>query len=167
MLQAIRILRHSIPDYSFQIIRPTTLDQSLYQQYENETKIVTHSYAAIAESEFIIACSGTATVEVALLEVPYIIIYKVNALTWLIIKRLVRTRFAGMINILNDSEVVCELLQDKATPEAIAQVTLSHLTDHNRYHALKQKLATTKEMLSPSQASKHFADYIATALDPA
>ena len=160
MIKAKDLLEKELPGYSFRIIRPSTLDESLYQAYDNKIELIPHSYQAIAESEFIIACSGTATVEIAILGVPYLIIYKVNPISWFLLKRLVKIKFAGMVNILNSKEVVKELLQDKATPENIAKETLSYLNDNEKLNSLKFDLSATKDKLSPYGASKNFADYI-------
>jgi len=119
MLKAKEITEKELKNYQFRIIRPKNLDESLYKELSGDIEIIPHSYKAIKESKFIVAASGTATVEISILEVPYIIIYKTNPLTWQILKRMVNIKFAGMANILSGKQMIDELLQDEATEQKI------------------------------------------------
>lgn len=160
MIAAKSLLQEKLPRYQFRIIRPKNLDASFYKTVPSDMSLMLHSYQALKESKFIVTSSGTATVEIAILEVPYLIIYKVNPLTWHLIRRLVKTDFAGMVNILRTKPIVTELLQTQARPGAIAENVLSYLNDSTRYENLKRELRTTKELLSPYGATEKFADYI-------
>jgi len=160
MTETKKLLQKELADYKFQIIKPKSLAKKLYQQFSPGMDIVEHSYSRLAESKFIIASSGTATVEIAILEIPFLIIYKVNPLTWKILKQLVKTEFVGMVNILSKRKVVNELLQNEANPETIAKVTSNYLKDQSRYNSLKEDLKTVKAKLKPQEASKQFAEYI-------
>ncbi len=153
------ILQSQLPNYQFQIIRPSNIAEDFYHKFSNMS-IKTHSYQAIAESKFIIASSGTATVEIAILGVPYLIIYKVNALTWQILKKLVNTKFIGMVNILSSKKIIDELLQKDATPKKIASTTLSYIKNPQKYQELEEKLKNVKEILSPEGATDKFSDFI-------
>ena len=161
MMEAKKILEKELPDYTFCIIRPQNMDKSFYNTYSTEIEIIDHSYQAIEESKFIIASSGTATVEIAILNVPYIIIYKLNNLSWQILKRIVNTKFVGMVNILSSKQVVQELLQKDAAPSNIAQTTLTYLNNETNYNKLKNDLTKTKEMLTPYGATANIAKFIA------
>ncbi|MCF7907957.1 MAG: lipid-A-disaccharide synthase [Candidatus Omnitrophica bacterium] len=160
MSEAKKIIEKQLPGYQFQIIKPESLSQEFYRQFSPDMDIVNHSYLALAESKFIIASSGTATVEIAILEVPYLIIYKVNPLTWHILKKLVKTKFIGMVNILSKEKIVDELLQNEASSNKIAKATFSYLTNDQKCNQLKEKLKKVKETLSPYGASEKFAEYI-------
>ena len=85
-------------------------------------------YAAFNASIFSMAASGTIALELAAAGVPTIIAYKVNALTAFILRRMVDTPFACMINILNQKLVVPELLQENCTVKTIKQEAL-HLLE--------------------------------------
>ena len=127
MIETKKLLQKELPGYAFRIIKPKSLKLEVYQQFSAGMDIIEHSYSSLAESKFIIASSGTATVEIAILEIPYLIIYKVNPLTWQILKRLVNTEFVGMVNILSGQGIVDELLQNQANPKKIAKVTFDYL----------------------------------------
>jgi lipid-A-disaccharide synthase len=160
MMGARDILAKKFPEYAFQIIRPKNLDKSLYREFSKKAAIVPYSHETLEKSKFIITACGTATVEIAILGVPYLIVYKVNPLTWWLLKRLVRTEFAGMINILRGKEIVKELLQSKATPEKIAGQSSLYLENSHLYAQLKNELSKSKELLGPHGASEKFADFI-------
>jgi lipid-A-disaccharide synthase len=160
MIGAKKIIEKELPDYSFQIIRPENIEESFYKKIGRGVKIVNHSPDAIETSEFIITSSGTATVEIAIMEVPFLIIYRLKKLTWFILRFLVNVRFIGMVNILSGKRTVEELLQDDVKAEKIAEVTLSFMKDKTKYENLKAELKRTKELLEPKGATVKFAEYI-------
>jgi len=155
-----KIIEKELKNYQFRIIRPRNLKRSLYEKFSPDMDIVDHSYQAIGESKFIITSSGTATLEIAILEVPYIIIYKINPLTWHILKQMVNTKFIGAINILAKRKIVNELLQKDTHPKKIANMTLEYLRDEEKYSKLKNELKKTKDILLPYGATEKFADFI-------
>ncbi len=65
----------------------------------------------LSQSIFAVAKSGTVSLEICNAKVPFITIYKMNLINFFIIKLLVKVRFANIINIINDSEIIPELLQ--------------------------------------------------------
>lgn len=75
---------------------------------------------AFACADVALAASGTVALELALARVPMVIAYNVNALTAFIARRLVKTRYVNLVNILLQSEAVPELLLGRCRPELIA-----------------------------------------------
>ncbi|RMD71160.1 MAG: lipid-A-disaccharide synthase [Gammaproteobacteria bacterium] len=73
----------------------------------------------------IITASGTATLEIALHGVPMVIAHRVSRLSYLLLKRLVKVEHIGLCNLVAGESVAPELIQDQATPEAIAEALLS------------------------------------------
>ena len=68
-------------------------------------------YKVMQSIDFAVSSSGTATLELALFEVPQIVIYKTSPLTFMIAKRLVKTKFISLVNLIAQKEIVSELLQ--------------------------------------------------------
>lgn len=165
MQKAKTILEKNLPGYSFQVIRPRNLEENFYNSFYPNMKIIPHSYDAIQESKFIITSSGTATIELALLKVPFIIIYKLNTLSWQIGKRIIKTDFIGMVNILSKEKIVDELLQNEFTPKIIAGKTLLYLKNPDRYQKMKNDLAKIREILSPYGATEKIAGFIGKYLN--
>ena len=160
MIKTKKIIEKELDGYQFRIIRSPNLEKSIYEKFSPNIDIIDHSYAAIRESRFIISCSGTATVELAILGVPYLIIYKLNFLSWYILKRLVKLDFVGMVNILAGKKIVEELLQKQATPKKIASLTLEYLKNDKKYSELKEKLENITSMLYPDNATEKFTNFI-------
>jgi len=160
MIETKKIIEQKLPNYQFRIIRPLNLEKSIYEKFSPNMDIVDHSYRAIKESRFIISSSGTATVELAILGVPYLIIYKLNSLSWHILKKMVKIKFVGMVNILAGRKIVEELLQRRANPKKIASLTLEYLKNNKRYSGLEKELKAIVSMLSPANATEKFTDFI-------
>lgn len=165
MLEAKKIIEKQLPDYTFRIIRSENIETLFYSKYTSDIGVINRTYEAMQESSFIITSSGTATIEISILEVPFLVIYKLNLFSWQILKKIVKTKFVAMTNILASKRIVEELIQDKATAEKIAEITLRYLKDESEYRILKNELSKIKEMLAPFGATEKFADSIAKYLD--
>ena len=72
---------------------------------------------AFAASRVALAASGTVALELGLSGIPFAIAYQVSAVTAFIIRRIMKTHYACMVNILFGSEIIPELLQEKCTVE--------------------------------------------------
>lgn len=77
-------------------------------------------YGAMAASDVALAASGTVTLELALLGIPTIVAYKVNALTAFLGKRLIRIKYASLVNILMNREVIPEFLQENCSVQKLS-----------------------------------------------
>jgi lipid-A-disaccharide synthase len=73
--------------------------------------------------------SGTTTLEAALAGAPQVIAYRMNALSYLLARRLVRVPFIGMVNLVAERLVAPELVQREATPGRLAQAVLPLLSE--------------------------------------
>ena len=73
----------------------------------------------LKSSIFAVAKSGTVSLEICNAKVPSIIIYKMNSINFFIVKMLVKVKFANIINIINNKEVIPELLQKECNPKEI------------------------------------------------
>jgi lipid-A-disaccharide synthase len=103
------------------------------------------SHAALAACDVTLIASGTATLEAALFKRPMVIAYHQNWLSWQIMRRKRLQPWVGLPNILCAEFVVPELLQDAATPRALADATLAWLDapakDPVRLQTLQTKFA--------------------------
>ena len=86
-------------------------------------------FAILKKSLFAVAKSGTISLEICNARVPSVIIYKLNMINYFIIKMLVKVRFANIINITADEELIPELLQSKCNSKNIFNTVNKFLTD--------------------------------------
>ncbi|MCS7009363.1 MAG: lipid-A-disaccharide synthase, partial [Chthoniobacterales bacterium] len=111
-----------------------------------------------------IVCSGTATLEAALLGLPYALVYKTAWLTYEIARRVITVQHLGIVNILAGKTVVREFLQHNCTPTKLADETLSLLNCHERRFQLIQEMKKATSILRSSNSSRKAAEAIAALL---
>ena len=105
------------------------------------------SHTALAACDVTLIASGTATLEAALYKRPMVIAYNMHSLSWRLMHRQQLQPWVGLPNILCGEFVVPELLQDAATPEALAEATLAWLAAPDRVAALQQRFASLHDEL--------------------
>lgn len=103
------------------------------------------SHVALAAADAVLVASGTATLEVALFKKPMVIAYKMMPASWHILRRMAYQPWVGLPNILAREFLVPELLQDAATPEALAQALWRQLEGETTQ--LRQRFAQMHEVL--------------------
>ncbi|MEI9992191.1 MAG: lipid-A-disaccharide synthase [Rhizomicrobium sp.] len=86
-------------------------------------------YAAFKAANAALAASGTVTTELALARTPMVVAYRVGGLTYTLAQVLFRFKYFALVNLLLDRMAVPELLQHKATPQALAEAVTPLLTD--------------------------------------
>ena len=87
----------------------------------HDFKICRNTYEALAQSEFAFVCSGTATLEAALVGVPFVLAYKAKALDYWIAKQFVKLKHVGLANIIFDFENKEPLHEELLQEEVYAQ----------------------------------------------
>ena len=105
------------------------------------------SHVALAACDVTLIASGTATLEAALFKRPMVIAYNMNWLSWQIMRRKKLQPWVGLPNILCQDFVVPELLQDAATPDALAREVLQWLNNPAAATAVRQRFATLHDTL--------------------
>jgi len=109
------------------------------------------TWDVLAQAELALAKSGTVSAEAALLGVPMVTFYRVNALSWLLGRWLVRTPFLAAANLVAGRRIVPELIQHEMTPERIAQEGCRLLEDPELRRAMQAELAAVAGKLRTSQ----------------
>jgi lipid-A-disaccharide synthase len=105
------------------------------------------SHTALAACDVTLIASGTATLEAALFKRPMVIAYNMNWLSWQIMRRKKLQPWVGLPNILCQDFVVPELLQDAATPEALAHEVLQWLANPAAVAAVQQRFTSLHDTL--------------------
>jgi lipid-A-disaccharide synthase len=105
------------------------------------------SHTALAACDVTLVASGTATLEAALFKRPMVIAYNMNWLSWQIMRRKKLQPWVGLPNILLREFAVPELLQDQATPAAMANAVLDWLASPAKIQVLQQKFTALHSTL--------------------
>jgi len=112
-----------ISSFRYKCFKPPGTDKNLYKNVPVDWEIVEESdYSNRKNLKFAISASGTATLENALLGIPMVIIYKTSALSYALGKKIVKTKFIGLPNILSEKLIAPEFIQADATTEKILPV---------------------------------------------
>ena len=114
-------------------------------------------YETMAACDAAMAASGTLTMELAILQVPMVVCYRILRLTHFLAKPFIKAEFASLVNLVAEKEIVPELLQQQATPENIYRKILPLLLNRETREAMKQKLAHVAKQLGEPGGSKRTA----------
>jgi len=124
------------------------------------------SHQALSACDVTLIASGTATLEAALFKRPMVITYKLAWLNWQRMKRMSYQPWFGLPNILSREFLVPELIQDNASPQALARETLAWLDDAPRCEGLQRRFVELHHLLRQDTATKA-TDAIAQVIDQA
>jgi lipid-A-disaccharide synthase len=120
-------LRFVVPCASPQ--RRVQLEEALAGRALPVTLLDGQSHQALAACDAVLIASGTATLEALLYKRPMVVAYRLAPLTWWMLKRMVTSPYVSLPNLLAQRALVPEVLQDAATPQALADALLP-LLDH-------------------------------------
>ncbi|MBI5549267.1 MAG: lipid-A-disaccharide synthase [Deltaproteobacteria bacterium] len=119
---------------------------------------------AVGASDAAIVCSGTATLEAALMLRPLVVVYRVSWLTGLLVRMLARIAHVSLVNLLAGRRLVPELLQSECTAERIAEVTLRYLDDEQERTSVVEGLMQVRASLGAPGASAQAAEAVVSLL---
>lgn len=129
------------------------------------TLIKSHTYDLYKYSFFGIIKSGTSTLEAGLLQLPHIIVYKTNKLTYYIGRMLVKIKNIGLVNIVAEKNIIQELIQADVTSENIIKTVESIIEEPDRLNNIKNSLELIREKLGNPGAAKRAALIITKELN--
>ena len=110
-------------------------------------------FDAFAAADAAVAASGTVALELAMAGTPTVIVYRMNPITAAIGRRLVKVKYANLVNILLDEEAVPELLLDRCRPDLIAVTVSNLMSDPAAANRQRMRAKAALAMLSPEGAS--------------
>ena len=119
----------------------------------------------LSKSVFAVCKSGTVSLQVCNANVPSIIIYKLNFINFMIFKLLVNVKFANIINIINNREVIPELLQNECNAKEIYNSVVYMLKNPDiRKKQLENCNQTLKGIRSKTSSSSEVASILSNSL---
>ncbi|APZ43228.1 lipid-A-disaccharide synthase [Acidihalobacter ferrooxydans] len=151
-LAAARLLREKIPGLQFILPRASTLSDTAVSSHLRaanlDVKQVTGNFYDIIQCcDAIVSASGTATLEIALMGKPLVVVYRVNPISYQLMRRLIKVDHIALCNIVAGRRVARELIQNQATPAAIATELQQILTDAGYADSLREGFAQIREKL--------------------
>jgi lipid-A-disaccharide synthase len=163
-VEASRLLRQKYPDAGFIVPRPASLSLDDYRGLGPEDFfffVEASAYDLRNICDLAWVKSGTSTLETALLKTPMTVVYKVSSLSAFLAKRFLKIPYVSLVNILAKKVLVTELLQEKATPEALLKETLNMMENPKvRKTQISGFSVIQKQLAGSAQASRKAADEI-------
>ena len=135
-------------------------DLAPFRAKMNELSVITSKqpfYDVIQSCDVILSASGTAILEIGLLEVPMVIVFKIAPLSHYILSKMVNIKHLGLVNIIPGKEIVKEYIQQNAKPPDIAKETLRLLNDKKYYETMQHELSLIRQLLGSGNGSKNVA----------
>lgn len=165
--EAASLIRKRFPNTQFVLpLAPNLSTQSLRAYLFPEVIIVKDNiYNVLSICDAAIAVSGTVTLEIALNQIPFVILYKVSAFTYWLVKRLIQVPFIGLSNLVAEELITPEFIQNKATPPAIANEICRLLEDKSYRQMYLNKLRSLRNKLGDGKASLKTAKIALKILD--
>lgn len=162
MVELVRAWASKRPEMQWVLPVASTLDMDFLDRFIQGTAIRTvreRGYAARAHANAALVCSGTATLETALLGTPFAVLYKLNPITLQILKRLVKTPYFGLANIVAGRPIVTELLQGDVNPKRLGS-ELERLLDPDEAASMRVELADVRRHLGEPGAAGRVAEHL-------
>jgi lipid-A-disaccharide synthase len=149
MLENMLAMLKHFPNYQFVIAGAPSQEDEFYMQFIKNTNVVlvkNETYNLLSLAHAALVTSGTATLETALFNVPEVVCYKGNFISYHIAKQIVQLKFISLVNLIMDREVVTELIQNDFNKKRLKSELDLILTYKNRerlledYQLLKKRL---------------------------
>lgn len=165
LLESARLLKERFPELQFILPLASSLERGDVASFLDNSEIAVtlvegKGYDVMQICDAIISVSGTVTLEIALMGVPMVIIYRVSPLTYQAAKRLIRVDHVGICNIVADRRVVRELIQHEAQPEIILEEITRILTDTSYADSIRVGLSEVRNRLGSGGCSARVAEIV-------
>jgi len=148
------------PTYQFVIAGATSLPEEYYQpylkKYPNVRLVRGQTYEVLRQSTAALVKSGTSTLETALLDVPQVVCYAGNWLSYRIAKQLIKVKYISLVNLIMDRPMVRELIQDELNQENL-QAALDEILTPEKAAEIRAGYGELRLLLGSGGASKRAA----------
>lgn len=160
MLPIYNSVAHRFPNLNFQVAAMSVLGEGFYHQFitaPNITICLDQTYKILNKAKAALVTSGTATLETALHQVPQVICYKSNMLSYNLARWLVKgISYIGIVNLIMNRAIVKELIQDHANAVSISEELEELMISPKRETILKDYSALRK-LLGEKGSSERLA----------
>jgi lipid-A-disaccharide synthase len=163
MINAAALLKRQYPNLRVVVSKCHGLPMELYQPACLQTGIDVFEGQLsdlLDRARYALVTSGTATLETALAGVPMVIVYRTSAMTYWILKQMVRVPYIGLPNIVAGERIVPECIQRQANGHELAQEMQKYINSPEYYEATVEKLSRLKGLLGGKSPSVEIASAI-------
>lgn len=167
MLPSMAILANNHPEYEFVVAGMSLLGEAFYHQVlvkspQNLSYVYDKTYDLLSASSAAIVCSGTATLETALFNVPQVVCYRANPISVAIARKLIgnKIKYISLVNLIADKPIVTELIQKDFSDGVLDKEfdKITHQQDSIQY--IKDGYHQVRELLANGEASERVAQSI-------
>ena len=153
----------AFPEFEFVVAGATSLPKAYYQTflsgYPKVRLVQGQTYEILRNSKAALIKSGTSTLETALLDVPQVVCYTGNWLSYRIARQLIQVKYISLVNLILDRPLVQELIQDDLNKENLTSALTEILQPENAA-AMRAGYAELRKVLGGGGASERAAKAI-------
>ena len=153
-------LAERFPEHQFVVAGVSWLDRGLYDKFlaGSRVKFVTdQTYGLLRYAEGAVVCSGTATLETALIGTPEVVCYRMDEFSYRVARAFVKIGFISLVNIIMKREVVRELIQHDMTVENAATELKAIMKGGEKHDRMMTDYAELQAVVGGEGASDRFA----------
>lgn len=155
-------------DYQFVIAAAPSIPSEFYKSVmgnSNVKLVYDQTYQLLQHAKAAMVTSGTATLETALFNVPEVVCYKGNKISYHIARKLIKVKYISLVNLIMDHEIVKELIQDELNETQLKE-NLTKLLEPNYQTQLKNQYNELRGKLggkgASERAAKHITEFLST-----
>lgn len=155
------------PNHQFVVAGAPSISNNTYEAIigDKPVKVISNkTYRLLQQSDAALVTSGTATLETALFQIPEVVCYKGNMISYQIAKRLVKIKYISLVNLVMDREVVKELIQEELNTGNLRKELDKLLFNKEHRQHLFSEYELLKETLGGAGASELTADLMLKTL---
>jgi lipid-A-disaccharide synthase len=162
MIKAAQLLKRKHPDLRCVLPLAPTLDEEIVRRLIPRSSLPVvisrkGMYDTLKGCDAAIATSGTVTLELALMQIPMVVVYRLSRLSYEVAKRMVKVPHISLVNLVGEKNVVTELIQEEAVPEKMAFETERILSDNQARIQMIRDLEIVSGLLGKRGASARTA----------
>lgn len=149
-------------EYQFVVAAAPSIPTEFYKSVmgnSNVKLVYDQTYQLLQHAKAALVTSGTATLETALLNVPQVVCYKGNQVSYMIARKLIKVKYISLVNLIMDEEIVKELIQNELNENNLKNHLTQILNPENQVN-LKRAYADLKNKLGGKGASERAAKHI-------
>ena len=164
LLDFIKLMNEKYTDMTY-VFHSTREYSDLIQSFINESNLSNCEIVSddkiknhiLQKSVFAVAKSGTVSLEISNAKIPSIILYKMGFINFMIVKSLVKTKYANIINFAANEEIIPELLQSDCNSKNIFKHVSNFLEDPNKIKEQVNKVQNVLNKLKTNGSSSELA----------